>query len=115
MKKITLLLPLVLVAGCCGPSELELKTARAEGACEEWADQAPDWNRFNTGYEDIPGSKGWDKFSRRICGSETGNNDVVGREFSMKYINAPCHAGDDCPTPLKDVLVDVKRWDPTAK
>lgn len=116
MKKILLLLPLILVAACGSSNRADINTARAQGACEEWANQAPDWNEFNTGYIDIPGSRGWSKTHRRICGwdYQTGKI-VVGREFTQKFINAPCHHGDDCPTDLKDAFVEVKRWNPAEQ
>lgn len=89
----------------------ELRKARAEGACEEWSSQAPDWNRFNTGYADIQGSRGWTVTSRRICGSDTDKpDDVVGREFTQEFINARCHFGDDCTTDLKGTMPEIKRW-----
>lgn len=118
MRKLLLLLPLMLAAACDSSSRADLDTARAEGACEEWANQAPDWNMFNTGWEELPGSKGWSKNFRRVCGSDYSTGKiVVGREFTKEYMNAPCHHGDDCLTltNLKDIFVEVKRWDPVAQ
>ena len=98
-----------LLAGCMPRSEREIGRIKAEAACGEWADQAPDWTKVRlTDSYSSPIIK--EKTFRRMCGTDWEKGLTLGNQFTERFINSSCHFGDRCNTDLKGAIETVKTW-----